>query len=506
VNAAGARAAARRAVPLALLFAGLLLALGGSGAAWRLAAPLTEATAPATGLGSGKLRAALTRLGVLALQPPSRDALEAAAATGDCPDYRIGGATPPPEAQPASLSAPVAERERSPVLVSLWIDPCRLARLHADPWAHGRDTEEPGWIAVFERGELRFASAVGVRLHGGASRKRPPYSYRVYFRGRYGEAGLPPALLAPELAAPVGVVYLDESLDFDADGRRFHFPGEVTYEIGRRLGAVVPRTRPVRFSLNGDAAALYVLGEHLGGDFLERHFGHRNFDFVRGKREPEDPGDALWRAEIDWIQSAPAPLTAALAGRRYDLDRLADWLATVLFCATGDLYQDAMVRDRSGVLAGGRWSWIHWDHDMSYRNPPGNSRFGREREVLPFVLWNQRPNEIAPSRELARRLLVEDPTFRARFAARVERALARELTPEFLASLVTRFESAARELGAEDLVFAERLRAFFAARPAEVRHQLELLAALDATGEPPPRRQRPSRRPPAAVESAPALR
>lgn len=487
----------------------MLVASGGSLALWRLAAPLAEPTAPATGLGSAKLRAALTRMGILALRPPTHGELAAAAATGDCPGYRIGDAPPAPESQPGVVSAPFPDRDEAAVLVSLWVDPCRLARLHARPWEHGRATEEPGWLAHFERGRLLFASAVGVRIHGGVARESPPYSYRIYFRGDYGQPGLPAALLSADLDAAIPRLYLDESLDYDNDRRRFYFPAEVAYEIGRRLGARTPRTRPVRFSLNGAPSAIYVLGEHIGESYLERHFGHRNFDLLRGKREPGDPAEALWRAELDWIQAVPRPLTAELAATRYDLDQLTRWLVTVLFCATGELHQDAMIRDRSGVVAGGRWTWIHWDQDMSFRNPPGNSRFGREREVLPFILWNHRPDESAPARELARRLLLEDPAYRKRLVERIERALAGELTPAFLEDLVTRYETAARELGAEDLVFAERLRAYFAARPAEVRRQLALLASVDPAGERPAelgRRSRRRRAPDTAVDRGAPVR
>lgn len=496
----------RAAVPLALALGGILLVAAGSGPLQRLADPLAQPTAPATALGSAKLRAALTRLGALALQPPTAEEVAVSAASGECPDYRIRAAPLAPEAQPGAVSAPSGERERWPVLFSLWVDPCRLAWLYAHPWDRGRAAEQPGWLAVYEQGRLAFASPVGVRIHGGVARDYPPYSFRLYFRGDYGEPGLPAGLLSEDLRGDLARVYLDESLDFDRDRRRFFFPAEITYEIGRRLGALAPRTRPVRFTLNGGESAIYVLGEHLGESFLERRFGHRNFDFVRGKHEPGDPGDRLWRAELDWIAAAPKPLSAERAAARFDLDQLTRWLVTVLFCATGDLYQDAMIRDRSGSLAGGRWTWIHWDHDMSFRNPPGNSRFGWEGEVLPFVLWNQRPDEVAPSRQLARRLLIEDRAFRARLVDRVESALARELTPDFLEQLVSRYERAARELGADDLVFAERLRAFFAARPAEVRRQLAMLAALDDEGTAPADLHRRPKRKRAAVESPPALR
>ena len=46
-----------------------------------------------------------------------------------------------------------------------------------------------------------------------------------------------------------------------------------------------------------------------------------------------------------WIAAAPAPFTRAVAAEHYDLDRLTTWLVTVLFNGTGDLYQEAMLRE-----------------------------------------------------------------------------------------------------------------------------------------------------------------
>ena len=92
---------------------------------------------------------------------------------------------------------------------------------------------------------------------------------------------------------------------------------------------------------------------------------------------------------------------------------------------------------------------------------------------------------------------------------RGETRLVEELTPAFLEELVARYETTARELGAEDLVFAERLRAYFAARPAEVRRQLALLTSVDPAGERPAgldRRPRRRRAPDAAVEPDPSVR
>ncbi|MEZ5314501.1 MAG: hypothetical protein R2862_13150 [Thermoanaerobaculia bacterium] len=133
-------------------------------------------------------------------------------------------------------------------------------------------------------------------------------------------------------------------------------------EAGRRLGAATRRrdrsTSPRRWrSAPGPGL------ERIDSDFFTRHYGHAEFDLVR-QREGNDPADDLFLAELAWIADRPAPPVEAVAANRYDLDSLLSWLVSVVVCGTGDLYQDAMVRDRTGLVRDG-WFWIHWDHDMS---------------------------------------------------------------------------------------------------------------------------------------------
>ncbi len=230
---------------------------------------------------------------------------------GKCPELELAGRQLPPAELPSSRLAPAPWRDAGPPLVSLWLDPCRTARVHSRPWMPGRETEETGWISFFEHGKLQFAAPVGVRIHGGVSRRYPPYGYRFSFRSEHGAAGLPGRLVSPELATPLlplARFVISELDDEDTDGSVWAFPGEVAYEIGRRLGAFTPRTRPVGFSLNGAPATVYSISEHLDGEFLRRRHGHDNFELHRGKRHADDP-----RPESDGERP--------LLGRRARLDR-----------------------------------------------------------------------------------------------------------------------------------------------------------------------------------------
>ncbi len=463
----------------------------------QLAGVFERRTAPARALGSARLRAALVRAEILAPQPPVGAADPWPG--GECPPIELGRPLPDAAAPSTGSAPPEATRLGLP-LVSLWLDPCRLARLHQRTWLHTREGEEVGWVSLFVDGRLRFASAVGVRLHGGASREYPPYSYRLHFRDEYGRAGAPPELMADGLDGVVERLVLAELDDEDRDGSPWPLPGETAFAIARRLGAETPSTQPVWLAIPGEPPRPASAIEQIGPAFLRRHYGHDEFDLVRGKRFAGDPDEAVVEAELAWIAGQPTPLSAEAAGERYDLESLLSWLVGAVFSGTGDLYQDAQVRDRTGAARGGRWFWIHWDHDMSFRTPPRQSRFGRFRDAFYYVVWSTRSTDRGPARALLLRLLAEDAGFRERVRSRFARALAEELTTDFLADLVDVREREARALGFADLHFAATLREYFLIRPDQVRAQVEeVLAALadPALARPPGIVQYPARRAPA---------
>jgi hypothetical protein len=473
-----ARPRGGRAVLLAAILATASALAAAAATSWGrgLLAEFATTSAPERAIGSPRLRAALVRERILTPQPP----VDATAGVGrDCPDIELGPARLAAESAPSTLLAPADAGHRGRPYVALWIDPCRSMRLHLDPWNRGRESEEVGWVSIWNEGRLILSTAVGVRMHGGISRKDPPFSYRLYFRDDYGLAGVPAALLPDAPGEAISRLIVAELDDRAPDGRPWPFPGETAFAVGRRLGAEVPATRIAWFSINGDTTRPVSLIEHLGSDFLRRHYGHEGFDFVRGKREAGDPAEALFETELAWIAAQPAPLLATTAAARYDLDSLVTWFVTVVICGTGDLYQDAMVRDRSGEFRGGRWFWIHWDHDMSFRTPPKNSRFGRFRDASYAILWSARETDRAPSRALLLRLLAEDEAFRERVRERFVRAFASEVTPDFLKPAIDHLEGEVRAIGFTDLEFADHLRRFFADRPAEVLAQVdEVLAAI----------------------------
>jgi len=471
VNAARSR---RAAVLAAVAAAGLIVVLGA--AVGSPMAGIGGDDAPATALGSEKLRRLLVRRGLLTLRPPAEQTEAGAGAAGlrtdtGCPEIRIGTTATPPASVPSSLQAePWLASLPEATLVSLYLDPCRLARLTGRrQQARGRATEETGWVSVYARGQLRFASAVGVRLHGGTSRVRRQPSLRLYFRDSYGASELPPELLATDLSEGPSTVILEHELLADRRGHHWPFTQGVAFDVAALLGARVPRTRPVAVTVNGAPPRADLMIEHVAGSFLERHFERDDLEWMRGTPEPGTDEMARREALVGFIAGQPAPLQTEWARRHFDVEELIDWLAAAVICETVEPFQALDFRDPNGEIAGGRWSWVLWDLDRSFF-----AYSGPRRPNYLLYLGSHRSDGY-PAGLLTGRLLREDPGFRRLLADRLERALASEVTPQRIAALAARYAEADRQLGDVAPGLAPALVEFFAQRRRSIVPEMAML-------------------------------
>ncbi|HEX9800110.1 MAG TPA: CotH kinase family protein [Thermoanaerobaculia bacterium] len=422
-----------------------------------------------------RLRAQLR--GLLHVQAPeSPHALEPLGADGRCPAPRLGTRPTSPELMPSSWRAPGGEwLARGRTLVSLAVDRCRLRWLHEHRFGHGRRFEELGWVSIFEDGELRFASPVGVRMHGHTGRQRAPFNYRLYFRRAFGGAELPASWIDPQLAGNLDEVVLKRDLGPLPGGRPWPFVESVAFAVARRLGAHAPGFRPVALSLNGQTPLTYAVSERITKPFLLRRFGDGDFEIVPGKVHSRQREAARLRQLQHWVREAPLPLRADHAAERFDMPSLLDSLVTALVVGAGDAFQDALVRDRRGERLDGRWFFVLWDHDFGFRDSPRFKRFpGGAPDLLPMLVAPAASFYRVPEM-LVRRLQREDAAFRGLLTRRLATAFNHELTPEFFAALVAEHERLAEEVGLADRSFLAGLREALDRRPRELFDQLERL-------------------------------
>ena len=323
----------------------------------------------------------------------------------------------------------------------------------AHPTARGRDWERFAYVSYFDEGTLRLATGAGLRVHGGRSRVGSlNKSFAVFFRRRYGAT--PDAhLFFSGPPGPLRRVIAHNDVRHDRTGREWHFVNPLAYEIADRIGAIVTRTRPMRFFLNGELQGVYVLTEHIGPEFLEARFGHSEFGI-------EDEGNPP--RLLDWAR-ALQPMTAAAVSQEVDLDNLTRWALSILFCGTTDIWQGQLARNARDEQS--RWFWINWDMDHSfmdlYQRAPNPWEVDTYRSLL-----GAKPD---PRSVILTRLFEEDPAYRQRFAGMLADLLNHRLMPAYLGSRLDHYRLTAAMYGLEDTAFLDIIEQFFEHRPAALR-------------------------------------
>ena len=384
-----------------------------------------------------------------------------------------------PERFPSSQVVPSSELERARSVLSIYTEARYLddpaIGLLTNPLEVGRDWEHPATVSYFEDGELRFASNIGLRLHGGLSRTGSPVqSFRLYFRRAYGSAQFRPGALFDGKGDPLERLVVHNDLRMDQDDSWWHLVNPLAFDIARQVGALAPETRPAAFVLNGEPQGLYVLTEHVRDPFLESRFGHDSFERAEYQRRRYWMSTELPRR---------SPFTAADLSSWIDIESLSRWFVSVIFCATTDPFQGEIFRDETQPNA--RWFWVNWDMDHSFMDLYGYVRLPWRHDTFETTLGIGS----FESRVLTQ-LIARDPIYREYLAEMFLDALNYRLTATFLDERYRYYREIAEQYGLEDDRYLETLQEFLVERPEHVRRlmtrylDVEPLVRLRLEGRP----------------------
>jgi hypothetical protein len=374
-----------------------------------------------------------------------------------------------PALMPSTTAAARVEVAAGVPLLSLSVAPSDLRHPEQGLLTHaterGPGWERPAYISYFEAGTLRFASQVGLRIHGDKSREHSPVqSYRVYFDRRYGAEQFQPNVLFEGQADPLRRLVLHNDLRQDPRGLWWHFVNPLAFDIATRIGAIAPHSQPVRLLLNGEPQGAYVLTEHVSSRaWLRSRFGHADFEGGDTRTATSRP----WRA----VRNMPT-VTIEQIEHEFDLDNLTRWFLSMLFCATTDPFQGLILRDRP---RDGRWFWVNWDMDHSFSDFYQDAPVPWEHDTFRTLLGKRELRS-----EILTRLIDEDPRYRARLAGRLTEVLNHRLTPAFLEERYDYYGRAARALRVDDTRYLPILSDFLLHRSQVLRR---LAPAYLAVGE-----------------------
>lgn len=411
-------------------------------------------------LGASKtLRLALLRLGRLQTLPPAG------------PERPVGreryGLVPLERHDLAgSLRVPESVLARGGPVLSILVDSGWLAELEANPLGRGREWERPAYAALVEGGRLAFASGVGLRIHGGAGRKRKETrGYRLYFRKSYGAPALPGERLGAALAG----------LDLHrvvARNRSGLLTGPLALDLMRAAGVPAPRSRAVELFLDGERLGVFQVGEYIDRYFLRQHFGHDDFTLVQTKQNRDQETEPIELGERgDYERLLAAVHEPRLEpARQVDLDNLTRWMATLLYLGTHDAFQGDLALDRTRPDA--RWFTIAWDLDASFTAGRRGRRAAWEQDLLERYLFTADDPPGDPRARILRQQLAR-AGFRRRFAATMLELMNHRFTVALREERFRHYAAEAAALGVDLGPRVAELRDYFERREPELRRQIE---------------------------------
>ena len=243
-----------------------------------------------------------------------------------------------------------------------------------------REWERPAFFEWFEQGNRRaIGQTVGLRIHGGWTRKYDQKSLRLYARNRYGESALDhPFFPGLEIS-----MFRRLLLRNSGNGWKLAFMRDaIGHELVRGMGLDSQAWRPSVVYLNGRYGGIHNLRERIDRHHLASHHGLapeeidllqngiRAGDMEHWKRLEQLFSDPT-KKPAEWIPTLE-PLV--------ELDNLFDYVIAEVFLDNRDwpLNNEQQWRPRTAT---GRWRWIPYDMDgilgTSGRRPWVNSLHGK---------------------------------------------------------------------------------------------------------------------------------
>ncbi|MHC4438513.1 MAG: CotH kinase family protein, partial [Planctomycetota bacterium] len=241
----------------------------------------------------------------------------------------------------------------------------RSKGIYVNASREGRSWERPVSVELLNPdGSEGFQIDAGIRIRGGFSRtgNNPKHSFRLFFRGEYGQSKLRFPLFGDE-----GIDEFDNldlrtaqnyawSLTSSNPGRKNTFIREVfCRDIQREMGQPYTRSRYYQLYINGQYWGLYQSQERSEASYAEAYFGggKENYDVIKADNYQTsytdgsmDDWNALWRMCRDGFET-DAAYYAALGKNangadnpdlpvHVDLENLIDYMLGILFTGNDD--------------------------------------------------------------------------------------------------------------------------------------------------------------------------
>ena len=282
----------------------------------------------------------------------------------------------------------------------------------------GRSWERPVSVEYFlPDGSTGFQIDCGLRIQGGdyvRGRYNPngglpfsKYSYRLYFRGDYGESSLKYPLISRSPEGEYKQIVLRAGMNDHSDP---FIVDELVRRLSADMGQVSSQGTLVNLFVNGVYKGYYNPTERIDEDFLDTwQGGNGDYDIIAQFGEVRAGDLVMWN---QLKQTLRRDLSVAAnyeqARQLLNIDSFIDYLILNIYAGTRDWPHNNWRAARERV-DGAQWRFYAWDAEWSFFNQGGSVRH------------NTLTSELAVNQDIARfyQSLSNNTEFRTRFADRV---------------------------------------------------------------------------------------
>ena len=299
----------------------------------------------------------------------------------------------------------------------------------------GKNWEQEVFIQYFNKqGVLEFEQNIGMRIHGGITRRNPQKSLKFYARKEYGETEINLPFLADK-----GVKrFVLESMQESGGGQAL-IEDIVAQEIVNEIGLEQQNFQAVIVFINGEYWGLHTIRDRIDENFLAYKFDlHKDsFDIIDGN--PSTDYEKIYGTNSDYIEllnfieKNDLSLTSCFeyVSSKIDLENFIDYYSVQIFFANHDwpIHNIKIWRKKNT-----KWRFLLYDLDGGFT---GNKR---DHTLDMFSRLSNKEDcgscGNSPDATLLFRSLMRNKEFRQKFENRYKEILQKHMHTERTLAIV----------------------------------------------------------------------
>lgn len=294
----------------------------------------------------------------------------------------------------------------------------------------GKEFEREVCFQYFNKnGVLEFEQNIGMRIHGGITRRNPQKSLKFYAREEYGEKEVNFPFLDEQ-----GVNrFILESMQESGGGQAL-IEDVLAQEIVKKIGLEQQNFQAVIVFINGEYWGLHNIRDRVDENYLAYKFNLNkdSFDIIDGHSLDGYP--ALYGDNTDYLKildfiknnDINEQKNYNYINSKIDLDNFIDYYSVEIFFANHDwpIHNIKMWKKKNN----GKWRFILYDLDGGFTGVGGDHTINMFERLSNDVDCGSCGN--SPDATLLFRSLMENKQFRKKFSSRYKEIIEKYMSPE----------------------------------------------------------------------------